>query len=134
MCSNLVFVKNHVGNTIDNRILAFAVGTNEFSFHDMGLKDSKKRYIKNDPVQFFEIFLIFNIFRGDVFGEVGFAELSNSFMKRKPVKFLNQSHNIVLVEIAFTIDRFFDLDQEWVVVLVALGYVADEQVVGKETH
>lgn len=55
-------------------------------------------------------------------------------MECEPVKFLNQSHNVVLVEIAFTIDRFLDLDQEWVVVLVALGYVADEQVVGKETH
>lgn len=63
MGSNLVFVKNHVGNTIDNRILALAVGTNEFSFHDMGLNNSKKGYIKNDPVQFFEIFLIFNIVR-----------------------------------------------------------------------
>jgi hypothetical protein len=55
-------------------------------------------------------------------------------MECEPVKFLNQSDNVVLVEIAFTIDRFLDLDEEWVVVLVALGYVADEQVVGKETH
>ena len=35
--SNLVLVQDHVGDTVDDWVLSFAVHTNQFAFHDVRL-------------------------------------------------------------------------------------------------
>jgi hypothetical protein len=37
MGSDFIFVEDHVGNSIDDGVFPFAVGTNQFALHDVGL-------------------------------------------------------------------------------------------------
>jgi hypothetical protein len=77
----------------------------------MSLRINKKTYVKDDPVQLLEVLLVFDIVRGNVLREVGFAQLCDGLVEGQPVKFLNKSDYVVLVEVALPVDGFLDLNQ-----------------------
>lgn len=61
-------------------------------------------------MKFFKVLLIFHVIRGDVFGEVGFAEFCDGFMEGEPVEFFDEADDVVLVEVALSVNGFLDLD------------------------
>ena len=87
--------------------------------------NNKKTYVKDDSVQLFEILLVFNIVRGDIFGEIGLTKLGDGLVKGQPIEFFDKANDVVLVEVALSVDGFLDLDEQGVVVLVAFCHVAD---------
>lgn len=74
--------------------------------------------------------LIFEFLKG-FFGEIGFTHGEDGFVEGRPIDFLEESFDVVEFELAFPVDGLLDLDNEGEVVLVALGDVADEQVMRK---
>jgi hypothetical protein len=55
-------------------------------------------------------------------------------MQCKPVQLPNKLFNGVFIKITASVDAFFDLNDERKVVFFALSDVANEQIMGKQTH
>lgn len=55
--------------------------------------------------------------------------MGDGLVEGEPVKFADKLADAFLAELAFTVDAFFDFDDEGEVVFVALGHIAHQQVV-----
>ncbi len=85
-------------------------------------------------MQLAEVLLALKVLSSKVLGEASLTHISDSLIQGVPVKFSDQLLNVLAVEVTGAVDALLHLDDEWEVVLLAFGHVADEQVVGQQTH
>jgi hypothetical protein len=85
-------------------------------------------------VQLAEVFLVVDVLSSEIFRKVSLPHIGHCLIQGKPIELSHKFLDIFSIEVAGAIDTLLDLDDEREVILLALGDVTDEKVMGKESH
>ena len=126
-------MENHVRYAVGNQVLALAVGADELATDNMGL-NSGRRYVEEDAVEpTQELLILLGLLRG-LFGEILLPQQLQCLVQSCPIQFLDAGSYPVAVKLCLPIHGFFDIDDQWEVVLVAFGHIADHEVMRQQPH